>query len=176
MLTRGLFLAIPYHPWRFFVKHLSFLTAPVLMLLFSVCLVLACGGPGGAAESAGQEVQSALIAPAAEPAAKGAASPSVPSDETRLQAAIASAIADGKVDTFRPAGFLGIPGGPEVNPVMAFAWAIWVGWIFSTVGAFGGVMASVGHISIFGLGDYGSSFGKGTPMNKLVTDSIRVSN
>ena len=55
-------------------------------------------------------------------------------------------------------------------------WAIWVGWIFSTVGAFGGIMAGVGHITIFGLADYAKSFGKGSPMNKLVTDSIRVSN
>lgn len=27
-----------------------------------------------------------------------------------------------------------------------FLWAIWVGWIFSTVGAFGGIMAGVGQI------------------------------
>ena len=57
-----------------------------------------------------------------------------------------------------------------------FLWAIWVGWIFSTVGAFGGIMAGVGHITIFGLADYAKGFGKGSPMNKLVTDSIRVSN
>ena len=37
-------------------------------------------------------------------------------------------------------------------------------------------MAGVGHITIFGLGDYAKDFGKGYPMNKLVTDSIRVSN
>ena len=30
--------------------------------------------------------------------------------------------------------------------------------IFSTVGAFGGIMAGVGHITIFGLGDYAKSF------------------
>jgi hypothetical protein len=34
----------------------------------------------------------------------------------------------------------------------------------------------VGHITIFGLGDYAKGFGKGAPLNKLVTDSIRVSN
>ena len=37
-------------------------------------------------------------------------------------------------------------------------------------------MAGVGHITIFGLADYAKSFGKGTPLNKLITDSIRVSN
>jgi hypothetical protein len=56
-------------------------------------------------------------------------------------------------------------------------WAIWVGWIFSTVGAFGGVMAGVGHMTIFGLGGYAKSF-KGTApeLNKTLTDSIRGSN
>jgi len=73
-------------------------------------------------------------------------------------------------------GYLGIPGGPQINLIIALLWAVWVGWIFSTVGAFGGIMAGVGHITIFGLGDYASSFGKGAKLNKLVTDSIRVSN
>ncbi len=74
-------------------------------------------------------------------------------------------------------GFLGIPGAPDVNLLYGFLWAIWVGWIFSTVGAFGGIMAGVGHITIFGLGDYAKSFKQTSPtMNKLLTDSIRVSN
>lgn len=74
-------------------------------------------------------------------------------------------------------GFLGIPGAPNVNLLWAFLWAIWVGWIFSTVGAFGGIMAGVGHITIFGLGDYAKSFkNSGPALNKLLTDSIRVSN
>lgn len=73
-------------------------------------------------------------------------------------------------------GFLGIPGAPAAHYVWGLLWAVWVGWIFSTVGAFGGIMAGVGHITIFGLGDYASSYGKGNPVNKLVTDSIRVSN
>ncbi len=73
-------------------------------------------------------------------------------------------------------GYLGIPGAPKPNPIVGLLWAIWVGWIFSTVGAFGGIMAGVGHITIFGLGDYAKSFGKGHPVNKLLTDSIRVSN
>ena len=83
----------------------------------------------------------------------------------------------GEINTSAATGFLGIPGAPSVNLVIGFLWAIWVGWIFSTVGAFGGIMAGVGHITIFGFGDYASSFKKQSPvLNKLVTDSIRVSN
>ncbi|MDR1776946.1 MAG: sulfite exporter TauE/SafE family protein [Desulfovibrio sp.] len=95
---------------------------------------------------------------------------------TRLEAAIQEAIDAKKVDQAAKPGLLGIPGGPEVNPLLAVLWAVWVGWIFSTVGAFGGVMASVGHISVFGLGDYAASFGKTLKLNKVVTDSLRVSN
>ncbi|MFW5853784.1 MAG: sulfite exporter TauE/SafE family protein [Thermodesulfobacteriota bacterium] len=73
-------------------------------------------------------------------------------------------------------GFLGIPGAPDPNLIYGLLWAIWVGWIFSTVGAFGGIMAGVGHITIFGLADYAKAFGKGNPVNKVITDSIRVSN
>jgi uncharacterized membrane protein YfcA len=144
--------------------------------LFCICLLLLflSLGSGNAAETSDQGA--AVVKPGTTESAS-ITNPSVPQRvEDRLQAAITSAIADGKINPTMPTGFLGIPGGPEVNSVMAFAWAIWVGWIFSTVGAFGGVMASVGHISIFGLGDYAASFGKGSAMNKLVTDSIRVSN
>ena len=93
-----------------------------------------------------------------------------------LSEAISQGIKDGKITKDAEPGFLGIPGAPKVNFILGFLWAIWVGWIFSTVGAFGGIMAGVGHITIFGLGDYAKGFGKGYPMNKLVTDSIRVSN
>ncbi len=83
----------------------------------------------------------------------------------------------GMISSNAEPGFLGIPGAPEVNLLWAFLWAIWVGWIFSTVGAFGGIMAGVGHITIFGLGDYAKSFKNSSPeLNKLLTDSIRVSN
>lgn len=83
----------------------------------------------------------------------------------------------GQIDSTQPVGFLGIPGGPQVNLILAFFWAVWVGWIFSTVGAFGGVMAGVGHMSIFGLGAYAKSFKETAPaLNKAITDSIRGSN
>jgi uncharacterized membrane protein YfcA len=98
----------------------------------------------------------------------------------KVQDAIASApkgVEKGQIDASKPAGFLGIPGGPQVNLILAFAWAVWVGWIFSTVGAFGGVMAGVGHMSVFGLGNYAKSFKQTAPgLNKAVTDSIRGSN
>ena len=98
----------------------------------------------------------------------------------KLQDAIASApqgVEKGQIDPSKPAGFLGIPGGPQVNLIVAFCWAVWVGWIFSTVGAFGGVMAGVGHMTVFGLGGYAKSFKETAPaLNKAVTDSIRGSN
>ncbi|TVM16424.1 sulfite exporter TauE/SafE family protein [Oceanidesulfovibrio indonesiensis] len=87
----------------------------------------------------------------------------------RLADAIAEANPQGEP------GYLGIPGAPQLNIIVGFVWAIWVGWIFSTVGAFGGIMAGVGHITIFGLGDYAKGLGK-NDLNKIVTDSIRVSN
>ncbi len=83
----------------------------------------------------------------------------------------------GQIDPKAAPGYLGIPGGPNVNLIVAFLWAVWVGWIFSTVGAFGGIMAGVGHISVFGLGTYAATFKETSPvLNKVITDSIRVSN
>ncbi len=74
-------------------------------------------------------------------------------------------------------GFLGIPGAPSPSLIVGFFWAVWVGWIFSTVGAFGGIMAGVGHITIYGLGAYAKTFKDTSPgLNKFITDSIRVSN
>lgn len=98
----------------------------------------------------------------------------------KLQEAIASApqgTGKGQIDPSGPAGYLGIPGGLQINLVVAFFWAVWVGWVFSTVGAFGGILAGVGHISVFGLGDYAKSFKDTAPgLNKFITDSVRVSN
>ena len=83
----------------------------------------------------------------------------------------------GEIDPAAPLGYLGIPGGPQINLILAFIWAIWVGWIFSTVGAFGGIMAGVGHITVYGLGNYAGTFRQTAPtINRAVTDSIRVSN
>ncbi|NDY43212.1 sulfite exporter TauE/SafE family protein [Dissulfurirhabdus thermomarina] len=83
----------------------------------------------------------------------------------------------GRIDPRAPRGFAGIPGAPRIDYAAAFLWAVWVGWIFSTVGAFGGIMAGVGHLTIFGLGAYAAAF-KGTnpTLNALLTDSIRASN
>jgi hypothetical protein len=83
----------------------------------------------------------------------------------------------GQIDPNAPKGYLGIPGAPQINLIAGLLWAIWVGWIFSTVGAFGGIMAGVGHLTVFGLGDYAKTFKKTAPaLNKVITDSIRVSN
>lgn len=83
----------------------------------------------------------------------------------------------GQIDPNAPRGVFGIPGSPQVSSILAFMWALWVGWIFSTVGAFGGIMAGVGHMTIFGLGDYVRTFKDTAPaLNKTLTDSIRTSN
>ena len=83
----------------------------------------------------------------------------------------------GQIDPEAAPGFLGIPGAPSINMIIGLVWAIWVGWIFSTVGAFGGIMAGVGHMTIYGLGAYAKTFKDTAPqLNKFVTDSIRVSN
>lgn len=139
-------------------------------LLICILFFLTCAGMAFA--------QNAAPTSSDTPAATATKAPEqkAPSKKMTLAEAIAQATADGKINPEDKPGFLGIPGAPNVNPFIAFLWAIWVGWIFSTVGAFGGVMAGVGHISVFGLGNYASSFGKGTPLNKGITDSIRVSN
>ncbi len=99
---------------------------------------------------------------------------------TPLEEAIAKApqgTEKGQIDPNAAPGYLGIPGAPTPNAIVAFLWAVWVGWIFSTVGAFGGVMAGVGHITVFGLGKYAGQFRETAPtLNKMVTDSVRVSN
>jgi uncharacterized membrane protein YfcA len=83
----------------------------------------------------------------------------------------------GQINPEAAKGFMGIPGAPSPFWFYGILWGVWVGWIFSTVGAFGGIMAGVGHISVFGLADYATSFRQTSPvLNKLVTDSIRTSN
>ncbi len=135
----------------------------ILQLIFVMMLCL-CSVVALAAEN-----------PATEQEKPAAAEKTVVIDSP-LKTAIEAAVAEKKVDINAAPGFLGIPGAPNISPILAFIWAIWVGWIFSTVGAFGGVMASVGHINVFGLGDYAGSFNKDMALNKGITDSIRVSN
>ena len=98
----------------------------------------------------------------------------------QLSDAIASApqgTEKGQIDPKAAPGYLGISGAPEINLLIGLVWAIWVGWIFSTVGAFGGIMAGVGHMTIYGLGAYAKTFKDTAPgLNKFITDSIRVSN
>jgi len=64
----------------------------------------------------------------------------------------------GQIDPSAPRGVFGIPGAPQISWILLFLWATWVGWIFSTVGAFGGIMAGVGHMTVYGLGDYVRTF------------------
>lgn len=83
----------------------------------------------------------------------------------------------GQIDPAAPRGVFGIPGAPQVGLILSLIWATWVGWIFSTVGAFGGIMAGVGHMTVYGLGDYVRTFRETAPgLNKTLTDSIRTSN
>lgn len=123
------------------------------------------------------------VTPAA-PDAATATEQKAPTTEQPAKAApksLKEAIEQGKSEGFLKSdaapGYLGIPGAPSPGVALAFFWAVWVGWIFSTVGAFGGIMAGVGHLTVFGLGDYARTFKKSSPfINKLLTDSIRVSN
>ncbi|MDL2322150.1 hypothetical protein LJC47_07410 [Desulfosarcina sp. OttesenSCG-928-B08] len=51
-----------------------------------------------------------------------------------------------------------------------------MGWVFTTLGAFGGIMAGIGHMSVYGLGDYARSFkGSASELNGYVTNSVRGS-
>ncbi len=50
------------------------------------------------------------------------------------------------------------------NALLYFLWCIWVGWIFSTVGAFGGIMAGFGHITVLGIRSAAAAF-KGKYLN-----------
>lgn len=118
------------------------------------------------------------------PAQVAAEKPAVVGSDLGLPGKIGEAIKNapvgkgkGQIDPEAPRGVFGIPGAPQVNYVVAILWAVWVGWIFSTVGAFGGIMAGVGHMTVYGLGDYARTFKDSVPaLNKTLTDSIRTSN
>lgn len=55
--------------------------------------------------------------------------------------------------------------GVTVNPIFLVLWSIFVGYVFSTVGAAGGILAGVGHITIFGLKNANTI----KPMNQVLT-------
>lgn len=55
--------------------------------------------------------------------------------------------------------------GVTVNPIYLILWALFVGYVFSTVGAAGGILAGVGHISIFGIANANTV----KPMNQVLT-------
>jgi uncharacterized membrane protein YfcA len=152
-------------------KILIGLFALVAFMLFSTGLLLAQPkeAPKTQAPAAAAPATTATPAPAA---ATGKMS--------KVEAAIAKTpkgTGKGQINPDAPKGLLGIPGAPEPFWLWCILWGIWVGWIFSTVGAFGGIMAGVGHITVFGLRGFGAQFKNTSPvMNKLVTDTIRVSN
>jgi hypothetical protein len=139
------------------VNRTRFYLATALMILFSfVAVAMAQTGAGLTTPDMPEKMKSAI--------------------ESSLQDPTHAAKTMEVINPEEAPGFLGIPGAPDPSLILGLLWAIWVGWIFSTVGAFGGIMSGVGHITIFGLADYAKSFGKGNPVNNLITDSIRVSN
>jgi len=152
-----------------------YLTLAAATLAVSLWLGVAAAQQAAPAPAATETkvVEVANATDAAKPAAAA-------STGNKLADAIAKAprgTEPGMIDETKPTGFLGIPGAPNVSIILAFAWAVWVGWIFSTVGAFGGVMAGVGHMSVFGFGSYAGGLKKTAPeLGKIVTDSIKASN
>lgn len=55
--------------------------------------------------------------------------------------------------------------GVTVNPIVVILWTLFVGFVFSTVGAAGGILAGVGHITIFGM----KKANLIKPMNQVLT-------
>jgi hypothetical protein len=55
--------------------------------------------------------------------------------------------------------------GVDANPLALFLWGIFVGYVFTTVGAAGGILAGVGHMSIFGLNKANMI----KPLNQILT-------
>lgn len=51
------------------------------------------------------------------------------------------------------------------NPISLILWGIFVGYVFTSVGAAGGILAGVGHMSIFGL----KNANMVKPMNQILT-------
>lgn len=161
----------------------------LFIFLLTVWLLSWSNMPMASAQTQGQSSQPTEQSSAQQPATPPSAVTTAPQAPAKAAEAaskptpksLEQAIEQGKSEGFLKAdaapGYLGIPGAPSPGVALAFFWAVWVGWIFSTVGAFGGIMAGVGHLTVFGLGDYARTFKKSSPfINKLLTDSIRVSN
>ncbi len=55
--------------------------------------------------------------------------------------------------------------GVDANPITLILWGIFVGYVFTSVGAAGGILAGVGHMSIFGLKNANMI----KPMNQVLT-------
>ncbi|SDI58954.1 sulfite exporter TauE/SafE family protein [Desulfosporosinus hippei] len=55
--------------------------------------------------------------------------------------------------------------GVDANPISLILWGIFVGYVFTSVGAAGGILAGVGHMSIFGL----KNANMVKPMNQILT-------
>ena len=55
--------------------------------------------------------------------------------------------------------------GVDASPITLILWGIFVGYVFTTVGAAGGILAGVGHMSIFGLKNANMI----KPMNQVLT-------
>jgi hypothetical protein len=144
-------------------KHWLKTTVAAVLLVFVLLLALGAAGIGAQQPETGSQVVGSSLG---LPGKLGEAIQTAPLGTGK-----------GEIDPGAPKGFLGIPGAPQINPVVAFLWAVWVGWIFTTVGAFGGIMAGVGHMTVFGLGDYTKTFKESAPvLNKVMTDCIRMAN
>lgn len=55
--------------------------------------------------------------------------------------------------------------GVTVNPIILILWSIFVGYVFTTIGAAGGILAGVGHITVFGM----KKANMIKPMNQMLT-------
>ncbi|HZK53473.1 MAG TPA: sulfite exporter TauE/SafE family protein [Desulfosporosinus sp.] len=55
--------------------------------------------------------------------------------------------------------------GVDASPIALLLWGIFVGYVFTSVGAAGGILAGVGHMSIFGL----KKANMIKPMNQILT-------
>lgn len=55
--------------------------------------------------------------------------------------------------------------GVTVNPAMLILWSVFTGFVFSSVGAAGGILAGMGHITVFGMKNANMI----KPMNQILT-------